>query len=167
MPRRPNPRKVRSHGVYTVQELAEALGVHQITIRRWIHQDGLPAVTDRKPWLIDGRDAKQFLESRSRTAKCRLARGELYCLRCRDRRRPDGGLVDYLPNTADFGRLVGFCPACGTTMYRAVRKVDLDELPTDLDLAFPTGETGIASSAAPALNVHFEKEARTHGKTPP
>ena len=87
MPRRSNYRKVRSHQVYNVVEAAEELGVHRQTVRRWVRACGLAATTDQKPWLIDGRDLKCFLEDRHRTSKRPLGPGEFYCLPCRTRRR--------------------------------------------------------------------------------
>lgn len=165
MPRHATPRRVKSHLVYTLAEAAEALGVHKSTVRRWIATCGLPATTERKPWLIDGRDLKQFLEMRHRAAKRPLSPGEFYCLRCRDRRQADGGLVDYRPRTPAVGMLCGLCPACGGEMFRATRRADLCRLPHDLDVAFPMAKTGIISSAAPILNVDFGKEPETHGKT--
>ena len=164
MPRRPNARKVRTHAVYTVQELAETVDVHPMTVRRWIREDGLPAVTDRKPWLIDGRDAKLFLADSARAAKCPLKRDEFDRLSCRDRRRPDGGLVDYLPRTPEVGRLVGLCPACGTEMHRVMRRADLARLPADIDVALPMAVTRISGSPPPIVNVHFEGDSETHVK---
>lgn len=163
MPRRANPRRVKSHFVYTVAEAAEALEVHKATVRRWIKGGGLLAANDRKPVLIDGRDLKQFLESRYRSARKKLAPGEFYCFGCRDGRSPDGGLIDYRPQTVDLGRLIGLCPCCGTEMHRACRKADLGRLPRNLEVAFPMAETGISSSAPPNLNVHLQQEPQTHG----
>jgi excisionase family DNA binding protein len=165
MPRRANPRKIKSHLVYTVQEAAETLGMHKGTVLRWVTIDCLPATTDRKPWLIDGRDLKRFLETRNQAAKRPLGLGEFYCLGCRDRRRPDGGLVDYRPRIPAHGMLSGLCPACGQEMFRAMRWADLCRLPRNIQVAFPMAQTGISSSAPPILNVDLQKEPETHGKT--
>jgi len=165
MPRRANPRRVRSHLVYTVAEAADALNVHKGTVRRWIKVDGLPAAADRKPSLIDGCDLKQFLETRNRSDRKKLGPGEFYCLSCRDRRKPDGGLVDYRPRTIDLGMLIGLCPRCGTAMHRACRKANLGHLPEHLEVAFQMAPTGLSGSTLPILNVDLQKEPETHGKT--
>ena len=156
MSRRANFRRVKSHSVYTVAEAAEVLGVHKGTVRRWIRDDGLPAVTDRKPVLIDGSDLRQFLETRYRAARKKLDSGEFFCFGCRDRRSPDGGLVDYRPRTIDLGMLTGLCPCCGTEMHRAFRKADLGRLPKDLEVAFPMAEMRLSGSAPPTLNVDLQ-----------
>lgn len=49
--RRFNWSRVKVHRSYTVDEAARLLGVTKGTIRRWIGA-GLPAITDRKPFLI-------------------------------------------------------------------------------------------------------------------
>ena len=46
--RRVNPYRVKLHRDYALQELAECLGVHKNTVRRW-QDDGLNAI-DGKPW---------------------------------------------------------------------------------------------------------------------
>lgn len=164
MPRRANSCRVKAHLVYTVSEAAEALGVHKGTVRRWVVLDGLPAATDRKPWLIGGRDLKQFLETRNRAAKRPLEPGEFYCLPCREQRQPDGGLVDYRPRTLAIGMLCGLCPACGREMFRAVRRADLHRLLAGLDVAFPMGEARIIRSPPPNQNVDLQQEPETHAK---
>ncbi len=162
MPRRPNYRKVRSHQVYTTAEAAEKLGVHRQTVRRWVCDCGLPAAMDQKPWLIDGRDLKRFLEDRCRASKCPLGPGEFFCLPCRTRRRPDGGLADYRPKSPAVGMLSGLCPACGRLMHRTIRHADLGRLTPNLEVAFPIADAGISSTATPTVNVQIQQEAETH-----
>ena len=106
-------------------------------------QNRMTATTDQRPWLIDGRDLKRFLESRKRAAKRPLGRGEFYCLACRDRRQPDGDLVDYRARTPAIGMLSGLCPTCGTEMFRAMRRADLERLPLEFEVAFQMAETRI------------------------
>lgn len=164
MPRLPNYRKLRSHQVYTVAEAAEELGVHRQTVRRWVRDCGLPAAMDLKPWLIDGRDLKRFLEHRCRASKRPLGPGEFYCLPCRTRRRPDGDLADYRPKSPTVGMLSGLCPACGRLMHRTIRRADLGRLAPNLEVAFPIADAGISSSATPTVNVYIHEEAETHAK---
>lgn len=94
MPRKPDPRRIKRHRVYTVAEAAEALGLHRQTVLRWIKAGGLVADRARKPWLIAGETLKAFLGERRRVGKCRLALPQLYCLGCRIARIPDGRLAD-------------------------------------------------------------------------
>ncbi len=43
--RRVDPRRIRTHFAYTVEEAARSLGVHKNTIRAWI-KDGLPVADE-------------------------------------------------------------------------------------------------------------------------
>ena len=165
MPRRPNYRKVRSHQVYTAAEAAEDLGVDRRTVRRWVRDCGLSAATDQKPWLIDGRDLKRFLEDHNRVSKRPLGPGEFYCLPCRAGRQPDGGLADYRAKSPTLGMLSGLCPMCGTLMFRTIRRADLGRLAPKLEVAFPMADAGLSSSATPTVNVHLQEEPETHAKT--
>ncbi len=54
MPKKPDPRRIKTHRIYTPHEAAEPLGLHVETVRRWIKDGRLVAETSRKPWLIEG-----------------------------------------------------------------------------------------------------------------
>ena len=58
--RNPNPRLVKIHRNYTVEDVANLLGVHKNTVREWIKQ-GLPKIDDKRPMLILGCDLFAFL----------------------------------------------------------------------------------------------------------
>ncbi len=45
MPKKPDPRKIKSHRVYTCEEAAIALGIHKQTVIRWIKSGGLARST--------------------------------------------------------------------------------------------------------------------------
>ncbi len=46
-------------------EVAELLGVHEQTVRRWVKAGELPAFKPGKEWRIRDRDLEEFLEARS------------------------------------------------------------------------------------------------------
>lgn len=64
MPRLPSANRIKTHYVYTVWEAAQALGRHRQTVIRWIKDKGLVADRSKVPWLILGKDLKQFLGHR-------------------------------------------------------------------------------------------------------
>ena len=127
MPRRVNPRLVKIHRNYSVEEAANLLGVHKNTVRAWI-KCGLSAIDDRKPILMLGRELREFLERRSRSRKRSCQPWEMYCLRCRDPKTPDGDMVDYEPMSDTDGRLIALCPDCGSLMNRFARVSRLGEM---------------------------------------
>jgi hypothetical protein len=62
--------------------------------------------------------------------------GEIYCVRCREPKRPAGNMADYLPLGPEHGNLQGLCPDGGGLIYRGVSLAKLDTVRGDLDIAF-------------------------------
>ncbi|MEO1276567.1 MAG: helix-turn-helix domain-containing protein [Pseudomonadota bacterium] len=125
MPKLPSHARVKRHAVYTVAEAAEVTGMHRRTVMRWIKGDGLDAVTDARPWLIEGAVLKDWLLARREDGRCRLAPDALYCLACRTAVRPDPALVEVRPHRAGTSLVVGLCPLCTRLTHRIVRTADL------------------------------------------
>lgn len=117
--RRLNPRRVKVHRSYTVEEAAKLFGVHKNTVWHWL-KEGLPKVDGRRPILILGRQLAGFLHARRERIRQRCGAGQFYCFRCRAPMKPADGAADYLPLTVNSGNLRGFCAHCGTRMYRRV-----------------------------------------------
>jgi hypothetical protein len=65
--RHPNPRLVKIHRNYSVEDIARLFGVHKNTVRSWLKQ-GLAAIDDRRPTLILGRELMRFLQERRQGA---------------------------------------------------------------------------------------------------
>lgn len=160
MPRKPDPRRIKRHRVYTVAEAAEALGLHRQTVLRWIKAGGLVAERARKPWLIAGEDLKAFLGERRRVGKCRLALPQLYCLGCRVARVPDGRLADFTLRSLGAGMLTGLCPDCGALMHKAVRRVDLEAIRAQLEVHIIAAQPRIVGRSDAPVSVDITGEGR-------
>lgn len=117
--RRIDPRRIKIHFSYTIEEAARALAVHKNTVRAWI-REGLPVADERRPLVITGGAIRAFLNERLQARKRPLAPGEFYCLRCRDRTRPFDEMVDLVPDGTGLGTLHGLCPVCACLIYRRV-----------------------------------------------
>ena len=115
--RRADWRRVKSLLSYTLDDVARLLKVHRGTVRNWIKQ-GLPVLRERRPHLILGRDLIIFLKATRKARKRLCGPGKLYCLKCREPRRPVAGLVEYRRTAAPGGALVAVCEKCGTRMFR-------------------------------------------------
>ena len=61
--KRPNPRLVKIHRNYTVEEIACLFGIHKNTVRSWIKM-GLPVTDNCRPQLILGSELAAFLGAR-------------------------------------------------------------------------------------------------------
>jgi excisionase family DNA binding protein len=149
MSRRLNPRLVKIHRNYTVEEAARTLRVHRNTVRNWVKQ-GLPTIDSRRPTLIHGEDLRGFLQSRRRRSNQSCGPDQLYCVKCRLPKRPVASAADYIPITAASGNLRGICPNCGCLMHRRVARASVCAV--TLKVSFPQAGPRIRESATPSPN---------------
>ena len=119
-----NPRCIRLHQAYRVEEAARALGKHKHTIRNWI-EAGLPTVDGTRPLLVHGDELRAFLEARRKVVKRPCPPGTIYCFKCRQPREPASGMVEFTPRNPVTGNLVALCETCGTVMNRSARLASL------------------------------------------
>ena len=149
--RHPNPRLAKIHRNYTVEEVARLFGVHKNTVRSWIRH-GLPTNDDRRPTLILGPDLVAFIHARRAKNKRTCQPGEIYCVRCRAPKAPDGAMADYEPVTETLGNLIGMCPDCELMMYRRVSLAKLEQIRGQLDITMPEALRHISESAQPSVS---------------
>ena len=153
--RNPNPRLVKIHRNYTVEEAARLLNVHKNTVRQWIKQ-GLPTIDDKRPMLILGPDLHTFLQTKRSKNKQPCKPGEIYCLRCRTPKSPAENMADYHPHTEKLGNLFGICPDCGAGMNRRVNLAKLSKIRGKLDITIPEDLRHIVDSRQPSVNSDFK-----------
>ena len=163
--KRPNPRLAKIHRSYTVDEIAKLFCVHRNTVRAWIAR-GLPTVDERRPVLVLGSHLAAFLQARRMANKRPCRPGEIYCLRCREPRRPADGAVRYHPLTPTQGNLVGLCGCCGAGLNRRVSLVKLPLVLADLDLTLPQAPERIDERPQPSLISDFIQDGTNHANAP-
>ena len=117
-------RRVKMHRIYTVQQLADLLEVTPGTVRRYCKL-GLPCETEKRPFLIEGRDFLEFHAEKLARKKTRLKPFEIYCLGCQAARTPQPGLVDAEPMDSTRDRIMAICPTCERLTRRIVKRSDL------------------------------------------
>ena len=149
--RHPNPRLIKIHRSYTVEEVAAVCGVHRNTVRQWI-KTGLETLDDQRPLLMQGDALRLFLELRRHHNKRPCLPGQMYCLRCRAPQRPAGDMVDCEELTATQGNLVGICPVCDLIMNRRVNFSKLVAIAGGLDIRLPHALLHIDESSKPCVN---------------
>jgi hypothetical protein len=137
--RHPNPRLVKIHRSYTVEEVAGLFGVHKNTVRNWI-RNGLASIDAARPMLIFGQDLAGFLQTKRTKNKQSCKPGEIYCVRCRSPKQPAEGMAEYTPVTDKFGNLQAICPACGSIMNRRVSLAKIGEFLSKTDIGCPEEE---------------------------
>jgi predicted transcriptional regulator len=107
--RHPNPRLVKIHRNYSVEEIARLFGLHKNTIRNWLKQE-LAAIDDHRPMLILGRELSRFLQERRQRGKQSCGPGRIYCIACREPKVPAGNMADCIATSPSAGNLCGICP---------------------------------------------------------
>lgn len=158
--RYPNPRRVKIHRPYTVEELAAALGIHKHTVRRWIKQ-GLRPIDSGRPTVLRGHDVRAFLQGRRAKARRPCAPGEIYCFKCRAPKRPAGRIADLEVSRPSVGRLVAICETCGTMLYRRANPAKIEADWGNLEIAVRLGQARIADRTGPRLNAAFQGTEQT------
>lgn len=155
----PSPTRVKRHRSYEIVEAARALDVHKNTVCRWIKDQGLEAITDRKPFLIRGTALQDFLRGKRTGGRSKCELDQLYCLKCRAPREPAGRFVLYRAVTEAGGNLEALCAVCETRMFKGLSSSDLPALRLLVDVLLPEAERDIGDTAVPSLNGDFDKES--------
>jgi hypothetical protein len=157
----PNPKLVKIHRSYTVEEAATICGVHRNTLRLWIRQ-GLPCIDQDRPTLIQGQQLVDFIRRRRTGGKRPCEPGQIYCMRCREPRRPLDDFATYQPMTPTLGNLVGVCPTCASRMFRRVSLAKLALSSGSLHVLMTHAQDHIDETAEPTVNSDFKPEAMNH-----
>jgi len=126
--------RVKAERTYTVAEAAAVVGTTPPTIRKWVHKRAMPIVEGSLPWLILGRDLKKFASGTRRPKMPKPDPGEMTCMKCRQPRKADGGLADYVSQDARTGRLVALCEECGSIMNLFTARAKLSQLSAFFDI---------------------------------
>ena len=155
--KRLNPRRVKIHRCYTVEEVATLFGAHKNTVRGWL-KAGLPRIDGRRPILILGRQLAGFLHTRRERRRQRCRAGEFYCFRCRAPKRAAARNAEYLAVTALSGNLRATCADCGTRMFRRVSLHKLAAVASDLQVALPQAQQRLMESTNPSVNCDLARE---------
>ena len=164
MPRLPSPNLIKTHYVYTVWEAAQALGRHRQTVIRWIKDKDLIADRSKVPWLIRGKDLKEFLGHSRAKSKTKMALHHLYCVGCKAPQEPDGKFADYTQASPTTGMLKALCPACGSILNKVVCRADLEAIRAKIEVTVQQANPRLVSLPAPCSNDTSTKEAKTDDK---
>lgn len=149
--KRINPRLAKKHRSYSVQELADLLGVHQRTVRLWLKK-GLPAIDGAKPTLIHGGAFQEWWAKQRKAAKRPCQPGQMYCFKCKDRKAPALGMVEYAATNAATGNLKALCETCKTMMHRRTRLADIPAKMPGMDVQITQASSSIGAPAHPSSN---------------
>ena len=154
--KRLNPRRVKIHRTYTVDEAAMLFRIHKNTVRAWL-KSGLLPIDNRRPILILGHQLVCFLHARREGKRQRCLPGQFYCFRCRTPTTTAANRAEYLPITASSGNLRGSCAKCGTRMHRRVSLPKLATAIGNLEVALPQAQQRIVETPELSSNSDLER----------
>jgi hypothetical protein len=154
--RYPNPKRVKIHRSYTVVEVAALFGNHKNTVRHWI-KIGLPVADQLRPALILGRELALFLDTQRSKNKRKCKPGELFCCCCRTPKKPELGLMDFVPMTPDLGRVVALCPDCGKWMNQLVTMTKFPLKFPELHVTYTQAQERIGDTSNASVNSDFKR----------
>ena len=159
--RHPNPRLVKTHRNYSVEDISRLFDVHKNTVRNWLKL-GLAAVDDRRPILILGRELLRFLQERRQKTKQSCGPGRIYCIACRAPKVPAEKMTECTATGSLDGNLCGICPDCHRLIYRRVNLAKIDAVRGELEITFTQPRPRIGGSAAPSVNCDSSQKAQSH-----
>ncbi len=149
--RRINPRLIKLHRAYSVEEAARTLGAHKNSVRGWI-KNGLPIADRSRPVLILGHELRAYLEHKRKAAKRPCPPGTLYCFKCREPRAPAMGMVEATCQNATTGNLSAICEVCGTMMHRRTRLATIPAIMPNADVQIREAGPRICERTNPSLD---------------
>ena len=154
--RRHSARRVKRLRTYTVQEAARATGATPATVRQWL-KTGLESVAGCYPTIIRGIDLIAFLKSRNAGRKRPCGPGRLFCLRCKEPKRPAFDEVEFWPEGDRLGTLKGVCPDCAGWMCRRTSRGRMKAATGDLAISFRCGESRLIGTPVRNSNPQSER----------
>lgn len=157
MAKRIDPRRIKLHYSYSIDEAARLLGVHKNTVCGW-RAKGLKPIDTNRPILFGGRDLRSFLERTKSGRKQPSPKGHFYCFKCRASRRPAMEMVDYAPISSISGNLSALCAECQTLMHRRARLSDLAVIMPGIEVKNTGAQPRLSETAYPPLNCDSRQE---------
>lgn len=116
---------IKDNFIYTTPELAEALNCHNRSIQRLIQEENFPIIDKKhKPYLIKGRDAKEFFKARAQKRKFTTEYYEFNCMKCKNAVQSIPEKVEFECSNKRLGKnafqasVRGICINCGGKLYR-------------------------------------------------
>ena len=144
---------------YSMFDIAELFGIHKATVRNWL-KIGLRRIDDRRPFLVNGADLKEFLKNRQRRKKQRCQPEEFYCFRCRSPKRSKENMVILKVLNQKIGRLSGLCIECGSKTNKMISLKEISKFRIIFTIV-KTHQTDLVVSGSSNVNAHLKEDVST------
>jgi hypothetical protein len=149
--RQPNPRLVKIHRSYSVEDISRLFKLHKNTVRNWLKL-GLDPIDRQRPILMRGEELRRFLTERRARLKQTCGPGRIFCLPCRGPKVPAGKFAECIQTGHTTGSLQGICPDCNRMIYRRINPQKLEAIRGELDIAIRQARPRIEERANPNVN---------------
>lgn len=116
---------VKSHRVYTVEDIKALLKVSSNTVSNWVGE-GLITSDGKRPYVFRGALIKHFHEQRIARSKINLRPGEFKCTGCKAEVFPDIATVEDHRPKAGRHMYSAVCPDCGAAIWKLSNATDCD-----------------------------------------
>lgn len=126
---------IKDNFIYTTDELAKLLEVHQGSIQRLINKENMPVIDkNQKPYLLKGKDTKEFLKHRAKKDKIKLEYFEFRCMKCKKGVQSVPEKLKYMIYEIHLGKTVfkadvrGICIECGSRLLKLSSDVKIQKI---------------------------------------
>jgi hypothetical protein len=154
-----NLSRIRQNHSYFLPEICDCLGVCKGTVHLWLRK-GLQKTDDTKPFLIHGSALKAFLAAQQTSRKQPCQPDQFYCFRCRQPRRPWGGVVDVHFRSSKVINLNGLCEQCECPVNKSGSVEKLPELAKIFTIQ-TVHNSRIVETLLPSVRCYLERKSET------
>jgi hypothetical protein len=107
--------------------------LHSKTVLEWKKQ-GLQAIDDRNPALFYGYCLSKFLGKLNESNKCKTAFDEIFCMTCKDAKKPLKKQIQLIPENKNFLKVKAACQICKKSMFKNYKLDDLQKIKREFDV---------------------------------
>ncbi len=107
--------------------------LHSKTVLEWKKQ-GLQAIDNKTPTLFYGACLAKFLGKLNESNKCKTAFDEMFCMGCKEGKKPLKKQVQLIPENRSFLKVKTICQTCKNLMFKNYKLNDLQKIKQTFDV---------------------------------
>ncbi len=110
-------KKIKKGRSYTAKDAASMFGIDESVFHRWVREEGLITIDDKKPSMVHWATFQQFADHKEKSSKMDIGNaGDLPCLGCFMKRRAYEDKITIIKQNNKFWKAKGICNCCGSPM---------------------------------------------------
>lgn len=109
--------KIKKGRSYTAMDTVKMLGIDESVFHRWVREEGLITIDDKKPAMVHWTTFQQFADHKNSSYKMETGNaGDFPCVGCFMKRRAFEDKITVIKPNDKYWKAKGICPCCGSTM---------------------------------------------------